>query len=76
MRLWGVGTDASGQPVPDDAARWVVDGDEIASGFDAFDEAPKPGDHRATLTVKTREGIVEASVPFTTVELPDERDED
>jgi hypothetical protein len=75
MRLWGAGTDARGDPVPDEAARWVIDGDEIATDFDAFVEAPKPGNHRATLTVKTREGSVETSVAFTTVELPEERDE-
>jgi hypothetical protein len=75
MRLWGAATDASGEPTPEEAARWVVDGDEIATGFDAFVEAPKPGNHRATLIVKTREGSVETSVAFTTVELPEERDE-
>ena len=68
--------DALGEPVPDEAARWVVDDDEIASGFDAFVEAPKPGSHRATLTVKTREGSAETSVAFITVEVPEERDQD
>ena len=48
----------------------------VATGLDAFVEAPKPGNHRATLTVKTRDGSVETSVAFTTVELPEERDED
>jgi hypothetical protein len=76
MRLWGVANEARGQPAPDEAARWVIDGDEIATGLDAFVEAPKPGKHRATLTVQTREGKVETSVAFTTVELPEERDED
>jgi hypothetical protein len=74
MRLSGVATDTRGQPVPDEAARWVVD-DEVTTGLDAFIEAPKPGDHRAVLTVKTREGTSETSVAFTTVELPEERDE-
>jgi hypothetical protein len=76
MRLWGAANEARDEPVPDEGARWVVDDDEIATGFDAFVEAPKPGSHRATLTVKTREGSVETSVAFTTVELPEERDED
>jgi hypothetical protein len=76
MRLWGAATDSSGEPVPEEAARWTVDDDEVATGSDAFVEAPKPGDHRATLTVKTRDGSAETSVAFTTVELPEERDED
>jgi hypothetical protein len=76
MRLWGAASDARGEEVPDDAASWVVDNDEIATGFDAFVEAPKPGDHRATLRVKTRAGSSETTVRFTTVELQEERDED
>ncbi|MDQ3669004.1 MAG: hypothetical protein M3377_01795 [Actinomycetota bacterium] len=76
MRLWAAATGAHGEPVPDDAARWVVDREEIATGFDSFVEAPKPGKHRATLTVKTREGSAETSVTFTTVELLEERDQD
>ncbi len=76
MRLWGAGTDAHGDPVPDEGARWVVDGEEVATGFDAFVEAPKPGNHRAMLAVRTREGSVETTVAFTTVELSEERDED
>ena len=75
LRLWGAALDARGEPVPDEAARWVLDGDEVATGLDAFVAAPEPGDHRATLTVKTREGSVETSVAFTTVELPEERDD-
>ena len=74
MRLWGVSTDAHGEAVPDEAARWLIDGKDVATGFDAFVEAPKPGTHRATLKIKT--GDVEQSVRFTTVDLPEERDED
>lgn len=76
MRLWGAANDARGEPVPEEAARWLIDNKEIATGFDAFVEAPKPGNHRASLIVKTREGSVKTSVAFTTVELPEERDED
>jgi hypothetical protein len=76
MRLWGAAGLATGQAAPEDAARWLVDGKEVAEGFDAYVEAPKPGKHRATLTVKTREGDAELSVAFVTVELPEERDED
>lgn len=76
MRLWGAVTLTSGKQVADDDARWLVDGREAATGLDAFVEAPKPGDHRATLVVKTREGSTETALRFTTVELPEERDED
>jgi hypothetical protein len=76
MRLWGAASQASGEQAPDEAARWAVDGDEVVTGFDVFVEAPKAGNHRATLTVKTREGSVETAGGFTTVDLPEERDEE
>ncbi len=76
VRLWGAASDAHGAPVPDEAARWLVDGDEVATGLDAFVPAPKAGRHRATLVVKTRDGSSEITAEFTTVDLPEERDED
>ena len=45
LRLWGAALDARGEPVPDEAARWVLDGDEVATGLDAFVAAPGRGDH-------------------------------
>jgi hypothetical protein len=74
MRLWG--TAGQGEPPADDAARWLVDGKEVARGLDAFVEAPKAGKHRATLAVKTGDGSTEISVSFVTVGVPEERDED
>lgn len=76
MRLWAVATDDAGEVVADEAARWAIDGRAAATGLDVFVEAPKPGKHRATLTVRARGGRVEASVPFTTVEVAEERDEE
>jgi len=76
MRLWAVATDDAGDPVPDEAARWAIDGRAAATGLDVFVEAPKPGKHRATLSVRARGGRVELVVPFTTVEVAEERDED
>ena len=76
MRLWGAATTPRGEGIEDDAARWAIDGEEAATGLDAYVEAPEPGDHRATLTVKTRDGSAETSVAFTTVELGEERDVD
>jgi hypothetical protein len=75
MRLWGAAADASGKPVSE-GVRWLVDNREVGEGLDVFVEAPEPGDHDARLIVKTRDGTIETTVPFRTVELPDERDED
>lgn len=75
MRLWAVATDSRGEPAAEEAARWMVDGDDVGTGLDVFVDAPKPGRHRAALIVETREGRVEASATFTTVELPEDRDE-
>jgi hypothetical protein len=76
MRLWAAIGEVGGRAVRDDAARWLVDGHEVATGFDAFVEAPKAGKHRAAVTVETRDGEAEAIVTFVTVELEEERDED
>ena len=76
MRLWAISADSRGEPVPDESGRWLLDGDEVETGLDVFVDAPKPGKHRAALIVETREGRVEATATFTTVELPEERDED
>ncbi|MET1001207.1 MAG: hypothetical protein ABWZ15_05300, partial [Acidimicrobiia bacterium] len=75
MRLWGAASDSRGEPLADDAARWSIDGEEVATGFDAFREAPQPGQHTATLVVSAGDGNTEISVRFVTVELPEERDE-
>jgi hypothetical protein len=76
MRLWAVATDDAGEVVADEAVRWAIDGRAAATGLDVFVEAPKPGKHRATLTVRGRGGRVELAVPFTTVEVAEDRDED
>jgi hypothetical protein len=43
---------------------------------DAFIEAPAPGEHKALLTIETRDGSSSTSVAFSVVELPEERDGD
>ncbi|MBA3432293.1 MAG: hypothetical protein H0U16_12540 [Actinobacteria bacterium] len=75
MRLWGMLTDP-GEPPRDEQARWRLDDRDVATGLDAFIEAPKHGKHRLRLIVKAHEGTAETSVAFTTVEVPEERDDD
>lgn len=75
MRLWAVASDSRGESVSDDSAYWNVGRDE-PTGLDVYVEAPKPGKHRATVTVETRDGEAQQTVSFTTVELGEERDED
>ena len=79
MRLWGSTMPASDESADEDqeAAVWAVDGDEAATGLDAFVTAPRPGNHRAVLRVRGRgrgrQGG-EAVVRFRTVEYGEERD--
>jgi len=58
------------------SARWRLDDRDVAAGLDAFIEAPKHGKHRLRLIIKAHEGTAETSVAFTTVEVPEERDDD
>lgn len=77
LRLWAVASDARSEPLPDDAARWLMDGKEIAVGLDVFvDTLPDEGDHKVTLVIRTREGEVERTVTVRTVALAEERDID
>ena len=76
MRLWGAAHDATGAPVRDEEVRWQVDDRDVAHGTDAFVEAPEPGEHRATLLVKSRDGSTEVAVTFLTIEMPEDRDQD
>jgi hypothetical protein len=76
VRLWAVATDDAGEQVPEESCRSSIDGRAAATGTDVFVAAPKPGKHRATLSVRGRGGCIEESVAFTTVEIGEERDED
>ncbi len=68
LRLWGAVTNHDGTRVDDDACTWRLDDREVATGADAFIEAPPPGEHRCVFTVRGRAGRAEASVVFRTVD--------
>ena len=70
LRLWGVVTRSSGEPVEPESARWLIDGEEVARGLDVFIAAPDEGQHRCTLIVETYGETAEANVEFETVALP------
>ena len=73
MRLYGAATLSSGEPAPDQSARWLIDGKEIAKGLDVFTTAPKAGEHRLTLSINVKGEEGEASTKFITIKGPDER---
>lgn len=74
MRLWGATAAMDEEPTEDEPATWELDGREVATGLDAFVEAPEPGEHRATLRLRGRGRRAEAEVRFRTVEFGEERD--
>lgn len=52
MRLWGAAMQQDGSPLEDEeAARWRLDGDEVARGLDQWVDAPSPGEHTLELAV-------------------------
>jgi hypothetical protein len=75
MRLYGAATLSSGEPAPDNKARWLVDGTEIAKGLDVFTTAPKAGDHRLTLMIDLKGEEAEQIIKFKTIKGPEERDQ-
>jgi hypothetical protein len=70
LRLWGEVIDAAGQPLESVEARWLLDGEEVAQGLDAFGAAPAAGEHRCTLIVTVDGQTLRESVRFRTLAIP------
>jgi hypothetical protein len=49
-------------------ARWLLDGNEVATGLDVWIVAPAPGEHRIALVADDQFGRVEQTAVFRTVE--------
>jgi hypothetical protein len=75
IRLWGAATRSSGEAVPDENARWFLNGEELQPGFDIFIDAPEAGEHHLTLVASADRSTAEASVEFRTIETLGERHE-
>jgi hypothetical protein len=65
MRLWGWATTAEGDPAPDDALLWLLDGVEVGGGREVWlEEMPAPGAHEAVLVLSEGRHQLEAAVRF------------
>jgi hypothetical protein len=71
LRLWGAATSGAGEPVNPERTRWLIDGQEVARGLDAWVVAPPEGDHECTLVVEDGEPVTRTS-RFRTVGPPPE----
>jgi hypothetical protein len=71
-RLWAVITDCSGQAIDRMSCRWLIDGKEVAQGWDTWIVAPPEGEHRCTL-IAEGETQVEQSTTFRTKNRNPER---
>jgi hypothetical protein len=67
LHLWAAATDAAGEPLPDEACRWSLDGREVGRGKEVWTEAPPAGEHDAVLTVRWSGGEVVRRVLFSTL---------
>jgi hypothetical protein len=54
LRLWGSGVAASGEPLTDEDARWLIDGKEVGRGLDVWTVVPEVGDHVVSLVLRPR----------------------
>ena len=68
MRLYGAATDAGGSE-DEQAARWLIDGKEVAKGLDVFVGAPPAGRHTLELRVGSGRGGGTGEVEFVTIDL-------
>ena len=67
LRLWGVATYSYGKPIDRASSRWLIDGKEVAQGFDEFVTAPSQGQHRCTLIAEADGKTVEQTIKFKTI---------
>ena len=72
MRLWGAASLDSGEAAPEESAHWLLDGEKVAEGFDAFVEAPAPGTHKLALVASEGRRKSERALEFETIALGDE----
>jgi hypothetical protein len=72
LRLWGVSTRKSGDPVDPESARWLIDGEEVARGLDVYVTALDEGEHRCTLIVEADGETAETAAKFKTIRVPSE----
>lgn len=61
VRLWGSVSGPEGEAVASERAVWLLDGNEIARGLDAW-ATLDPGEHKLTLLVESEAGSAEATV--------------
>jgi hypothetical protein len=58
IRLWASVSGLEDDGKSQEYVFWYIDGEQVASGLDAFVVAPQPGEHRLTLLVRTEMGEV------------------
>jgi len=68
LRLWAAITEDDGAPGDGEACEWLVDGQRVARGADAWIAAPPPGEHRCTLLVRGRGGPARANTILRTLD--------
>ena len=65
MRLWAQASNPDGTPLDEESGRWSIDNKEAGQGFEAWVDAPAPGEHLATFAVDRRS---RATVTFRTID--------
>jgi len=65
MRLWALASSPDGTPLDEESGRWSIDNKEVGQGFEAWVDAPRPGEHRATFAIDRRS---RATVTFRTID--------
>ena len=67
--------DRSGRSAEPGFARWLIDGNEVARGFDVFVSLPGEGKHRCTLIVELGAESAQATNTFECVAVASPLDE-
>lgn len=64
LRLWVSASTCTAQRIEDRACRWLIDGQEVAQGVEAWVTTPVSGDHSCTVLVTNEDLCADATVNF------------
>lgn len=72
IRLWAIVNATDGTELADETYRWMLDGEEVATGADVFIPTPGPGEHELRVHVEAPSGEATRGLTFEVAKLGEE----
>jgi len=71
IRLHGISTSSTGEPLDEKSYTWILDGNEVGTGSETWIKTPDPGMHEVILNAKDNYGSSKTSVRFEVISFGD-----